>query len=116
MKYDCITLLLQLLELLRVVATGHFDWLVDSPLMKAEWRSASMECGGQCVTLVGITVMPELCADNWGSLWVCLVQVLKTRLLVSTTYIHYHVTFFSGNSTLWLSAQLWTRDWPSIPI
>ena len=42
-----------------------FDWLVDDPLMKAEWRSASMECGGQCVTLVGVAVMPELCADNW---------------------------------------------------
>ena len=45
-----------------------FDLLVDDPLMKAEWRSASMECGGQCVTLVGIAMMPELCADNWGSL------------------------------------------------
>ena len=42
-----------------------FDWLVDDPLMKEEWRSASMECGGQCVTPVGVAVMPELCADNW---------------------------------------------------
>ena len=54
---------------------GPFGWLVDGPLMKAEWRSASMECGGQCVTLVGVAVMPESCADNWGSLWVCLAQV-----------------------------------------
>ena len=52
---------------------GTFDWLVDDPLMKAEWRSASMECGGQCVTLVGISMvvgiamMPKLCADNWGT-------------------------------------------------
>ena len=44
-----------------------FDWLVDDPLMKAEWRSASMECGGQCVTLAGAAVMPESCADNWGT-------------------------------------------------
>ena len=35
--------------------------------MLAGWRSASMECGGQCVTLVGITMMQELCADNWGT-------------------------------------------------
>ena len=25
-----------------------------------------MECGEQCVTVVGITMIPELCADNWG--------------------------------------------------
>ena len=54
---------------------GPFGWLVGGPLMKAEWRSASMECGEQCVTLVGVAVMPESCADNWGSLWVCLAQV-----------------------------------------
>ena len=46
---------------------GTFDWLMDDPLMKAEWRSASMECGGQCVTLVGVTMMPKLCADSWGT-------------------------------------------------
>ena len=42
--------------------------------MQAEWRSASMECGEQCVVgiITGITMMPELCADNWGtvSTWV----------------------------------------------
>ena len=27
-----------------------------------------------------------------------------------------HFELFSDISTLWLSAQLWTRDWPSIPI
>ena len=46
---------------------GCFSWLVDSPLMKAGWRSASMECGEQCVTLAGVAMMPELCADNWGT-------------------------------------------------
>ena len=44
-----------------------FDWLVDDPLMKAGWRSVSMDCGGQCVTLAGITMMPESCADNWDT-------------------------------------------------
>ena len=35
--------------------------------MQAEWRSASMECGEQCVMISGIVMMPELCADNWGT-------------------------------------------------
>ena len=41
-----------------------FDLLVGSPLMKAGWRSASMDCGGQCVMIAGDPVMPELCADS----------------------------------------------------
>ena len=42
--------------------------------MLAEWRSASMECGEQCVTVGGfiiisrIATLPELCAGNWGML------------------------------------------------
>ena len=43
--------------------------------MKAEWRSTSMECGGQFVMVDGVAVMPESCADNWGSHWICLGQV-----------------------------------------
>ena len=46
----------------------HFVWLMDLWRVQAEWRSASMECGEQCVTVVGITTMPELCADNWGTM------------------------------------------------
>ena len=26
-----------------------------------------MECGEQCVIMAGITMIPELCADNWGT-------------------------------------------------
>ena len=33
--------------------------------MLAGWRSVSMDCGGQCVTMDGVTVMLELCADSW---------------------------------------------------
>ena len=47
---------------------GPFGWLVGNTIMKAEWRSASMECGGQCVMMDGIAMMQELCADNWGYL------------------------------------------------
>ena len=35
--------------------------------MLAEWRSVSMECGEECVIGAGITMMPELCADSWGT-------------------------------------------------
>ena len=36
--------------------------------MLAEWRSASMECGGQCVVITGIAILPELCAGNLGTM------------------------------------------------
>ena len=44
---------------------GTFGLLVA--IIVAGWRSASMECGEQCVEVTGIVMMPELCADNWGS-------------------------------------------------
>ena len=37
--------------------------------MLAGWRSVSMECGEQYVIVAGITMMPELCVDNWGTVW-----------------------------------------------
>ena len=45
----------------------HFVWLMDLWRVRAEWRSVSMDCGEQCVVIGGITMMPELCADNWGT-------------------------------------------------
>ena len=36
--------------------------------MLAEWRSASMECGEECVIMAGIVMMPESCADNLGTI------------------------------------------------
>ena len=48
----------------------HFVWLMEQWRVLAGWRSASMEFGEQCVIIVpGITMMPELCADNWGTVW-----------------------------------------------
>ena len=36
-----------------------------------------MECGEQCVIIItGITMMPELCADNWDMMST-LVEVVK---------------------------------------
>ena len=44
----------------------QFVWLMALWRVLAEWRSVSMECGEQCVIVAGTTMMPELCADNWG--------------------------------------------------
>ena len=68
-----ICICMTLFNLYQVVLITPFNWLVDGRLMKAEWRSASMECGGQCVMITGILVMPELCADSWDYL----TQVIK---------------------------------------
>ena len=48
----------------QVVLMIPFNLLVGSSLMKAEWRYASMECGGQCVMTPGTLEMPELHAES----------------------------------------------------
>ena len=52
----------------------HFAWLMDLWRVLVQWRSASMECGEQCIIVTGITMMPELCADNWATA-IALVEV-----------------------------------------
>ena len=44
-----------------------FDWLEESVRVKDEWRSATMEYGGQCVTMAGIKWMLMLSANNWAT-------------------------------------------------
>ena len=46
----------------------QFVWLMVLWRVRAEWRSASMDCGEQYVIMAGITMMPKLCADNWGTM------------------------------------------------
>ena len=48
----------------QVAPTIPFNLLVDSPLLKAEWKSVSMECGGQCVMTTGTPEMPEWSAES----------------------------------------------------
>ena len=46
----------------------QFVWLMDLCKVLAGWRSASMECGEQCVmNMDGILVLLELCVDSWGT-------------------------------------------------
>jgi len=47
---------------------------MDQWRVQAEWRSASMECGEQCVVptgvalvVGGITMLPLSCANSWGT-------------------------------------------------
>ena len=42
-----------------------FDWLEERVREKDEWRFATMEYGGQCVTMAGINWMLILSAENW---------------------------------------------------
>ena len=56
-------------------------WLMDLCRVQAEWRSASIECGEQCVMMDGIPMMPGLCADNWDILdQVLICTVLSVNL------------------------------------
>ena len=45
----------------------QFVCLMDLWRVLVQWRSASMECGEQCVIVAGIVMMPESCADSWGT-------------------------------------------------
>ena len=59
-------------------------WLMDLWRVQAEWKSASMESGGQFVMMDGIPTMPVLCADSWDFLdqvLACTVLSVKVRLL-----------------------------------
>ena len=67
----------------------QFVWLMDLWRVLAEWRSVSMECGEQCVVVTGITMMPESCADSWGT--------MSTQVKVSLFKIGDVVAVYSGN-------------------
>ena len=56
------------IQIPRVALMEHFDWLMDLLRVLVQWRSASVECGEPCVVVTGITLRPELCADNWGTM------------------------------------------------
>ena len=59
--------------------------------MLADWRSASMECGEQCVVITIIVIWPESCADNWNT--------VSTQEEVSSAYLHVcgHVGGYTNN-------------------
>ena len=42
------------------------DWLEERMREKDEWRFATMEYGGQCVTMAGIKWMLMSSANNWA--------------------------------------------------
>ena len=35
--------------------------------MKVEWRYSTEAFGAQCVTRIGMPMMPESCAGSWGT-------------------------------------------------
>ena len=57
-------------------------WLMDLWRVQAEWKSASMESGGQFVMMDGTPMMPGLCAGKWDFLdqvLACTVLSVKLR-------------------------------------
>ena len=46
----------------------QFVWLMDQWRMQAVWRSASKECGEESVVIISMAIIPELCADSWGTM------------------------------------------------
>ena len=47
----------------------QFVWLMDLWRVLGEWRSASMDCGEECVVIITcwMVIFPELCVDSWGT-------------------------------------------------
>ena len=64
LKSTVLNLHMPLFNSYQVALMAPFDLLVDNHLLKAGWRSASIECGGQCAIIAGDPMMPELCADS----------------------------------------------------
>ena len=55
-------------QLPRVALMEQFVWSMDLWRVLAGWRSASMDCGEECVVLTcWIVIIPELCVDSWGT-------------------------------------------------
>ena len=47
-----------------------------------------MECGEQCVVIIaGITIMPELCADNWDTM----LTQMEVSLFIDLEQLKLHV-------------------------
>ena len=84
----------------QVVLIMSFNLLVGSQPMKAEWRSASMECGGQCV-MIALEV-PKLCADSWD--YLTQVSYCGFRIIDSSVYIANSIT------------ALWSCIWNHISV
>ena len=45
-----------------------------------------MEYGEQCAIMAGITMMQELCADNWD-IWVKVISFIHCEIIVDRAYV-----------------------------
>ena len=52
-------------QVLAAVKMVMSDWLEEKTREKDEWRYATMEYGGQCVTMAGMRWMLMLSASSW---------------------------------------------------
>ena len=62
---------------------GISGWLVALLTLKAALRSATMQCGEQCVMICGVALMPMLFAGNWDTLQQVMSCITTLRLKCS---------------------------------
>ena len=55
------------------------DWLAAIVTLKVVLRSATMQCGAQCVMICGVPLMLTLLADNWDTLQQVILTVLRLK-------------------------------------
>ena len=57
-----------------------FDWLVVQLQLRDWWRYVTVECGAQCVIIIGMLEMHKWCVDNLGTMEVS-CYILKPYLI-----------------------------------
>jgi len=65
-------------------------------------RCALEECGGQCVMMVGIPMMPEWYADSWDMKWMCQGHVSFNVSLLCFARYFFHSCNWSEFKVLFL--------------
>lgn len=71
--------------------------------MKGEWRSVTMENGGQYVITLGTTVMQRLCVDN-------LAMEQMVYIYLNLVSFVFHILFYIRSCGL-LRILLWSKQW-----
>ena len=67
------------------------DWWVAEMSMKDGWRSAREEVGGQCVMMIGMTLMQWWCADSLEYLQTVSHVPVMSLLFSHDVYLHVYI-------------------------
>ena len=80
-----------LLPSFQSVTTLMCDWWVAEMSMKDGWRSAREEVGGQCVMMIGMTLMQWWCADSLEYLQTVSHVPVMSLLFSHDVYLHVYI-------------------------